>query len=75
MKTLVSESVPGAIATGRYARLWRALLGDIDHFLEWHARGVRTDPVATAPGTDLNAVTICAFVHRQSCKEFFESND
>jgi hypothetical protein len=72
MKTLVSESVPGALATGRYARLWRALLGDIDHFLEWHARGVRTDPVAIAPGTDSTLLQFAGSFIAKSCKEFFE---
>jgi|GEM_PF-3604656 len=36
--------------TGRYARLRRAISNDQGH--PKHARGVRTDPVATAPGSD-----------------------
>ena len=46
------KSVPGAIATGWYARRWRAIQETIS--VTEHASGVRTDPVAIAPGTDLS---------------------
>jgi len=39
-----TESVPGAVATGWYARLWRAVKGTIKVNAR-HARGVRTDPL------------------------------
>ena len=52
------RSEPGAVATGLTGTHASGVLRSSRPFPKWHARGVRTDPVAIAPGTDSSWVTL-----------------